>query len=323
MTPLEIEYVAASYTALLIMFSHPDLAVLLAVADTGSLRKAAERVHKTQSAVSQAIQRMETAVGFALLDRSAYRATLTSKGELFAKRARPMLHQSERLRAFARLVAQGVEDRVCIAVHGAIAPAFWSGLFGNIARVYADTVFEVRAGEGDHPLRALAEGRTDLALLLSAPPDRLALGLDHVQVGAMDFATCVRSDLVHGANAEEVLQSLPQVLVSDFEDASGTGFGVVEGHRHWRVSHHAAKAAVILQGLGWGSVPRDLVAAALDSGLLTTVAFGAISRGSRRPISLYRQRDRTMGPVVSAIWAAAITPACAAGADNGSGGSRK
>lgn len=284
------------------MFSTQDLAVLLAVADTGSLRQAAERVHKTQSAVSQAIQRMEAAVGFALLDRSAYRATLTSQGELFARRARPLLHQSERLRAFARLVAQGVEDRVSIAVHGAIAPEFWSRLFGDVGRAYPDTVFEVRSGEGDHPLRALAEGRVDLALLLSAPPDRLALGFDHKEVGAMDFATCVRSDLLQGAGVDEVLQALPQVVVSDFEDPADPSFGVVEGHRHWRVSHHAAKAAVILQGLGWGSVPRELVAGALESGVLTTVAFGAITRGSRRPISLYRQRDRTMGPVVSAIW---------------------
>lgn len=299
---IEIEYVGASHKAVLIVFSTPDLAVLLAVADAGSLRKAAERVHKTQSAVSQAIQRMETAVGFVLLDRSAYRATLTSKGELFAKRARPLLHESERLRAFARLVAQGVEDRVCITVHGAIAPEFWSRLFGEVARAYPDTVFEVRAGEGDQPLRALADGQADLALLLSMPVDRLALGLEHVEVGAMDFATCVRSDLLRGNSVEAVLESLPQVLVSDFEEASAQNFGVVEGHRHWRVSHHVAKVAVIQQGLGWGAVPRDLVADALKSGELTTVSFGAISRGSRRPISLYRQRDRTMGPVVSAIW---------------------
>jgi DNA-binding transcriptional LysR family regulator len=56
------------------MFVIHDLAVLVAVADGGSVRSAAAALGRTQPAVSQAIQRLEGAVGFSLLDRSGYRA---------------------------------------------------------------------------------------------------------------------------------------------------------------------------------------------------------------------------------------------------------
>lgn len=284
------------------MFSLPDLTAFLAVAETGSVRKAAQRVHKTQSAVSQAIQRIETAAGFALLDRSTYRATLTPQGEVFAKRARPLLRQSESLQAFAALLAKGVEDRIAMAVHGAIAPRLWSSFLAAAACSFPDTVIEVRSGEGDQPLRTLVEGEAQLALLLSPPSDRLARLLDYKQVGRMRFVNVVRSDAIGDASVDEALKPMPQILVSDFGDTSDLSFGVVEGHRHWRVSSHVAKAAVILEGLGWGAVPEPLAKDGIDAGILRPITFAGVGRSTERPIYLYRQADHPMGPVASALW---------------------
>lgn len=62
-----------------------QLEVLVAVAQEKSFSRAAERLHRTQPAVSQAIRRLETEIGEPLFDRSSKDGTMTAAGRvLFA-----------------------------------------------------------------------------------------------------------------------------------------------------------------------------------------------------------------------------------------------
>ena len=56
--------------------------IINALVETGSLRGAATRLKKSQSAVSIAVKNLETELGFKIMDRSEYRAKLTVDGEL-------------------------------------------------------------------------------------------------------------------------------------------------------------------------------------------------------------------------------------------------
>jgi DNA-binding transcriptional LysR family regulator len=63
------------------------------VVDEGSFTRAGERVHRTQSTVSQQIRKLEGAVGRALLlrDRTGNHVSATEHGELLAHYARRLL----------------------------------------------------------------------------------------------------------------------------------------------------------------------------------------------------------------------------------------
>ena len=69
-----------------------QLEVLVAVAQEKSFSRAAEVLHRTQPAVSQAIRRLEQEVGEKLFDRSSKDGTLTAAGELLLEYARQMLN---------------------------------------------------------------------------------------------------------------------------------------------------------------------------------------------------------------------------------------
>jgi DNA-binding transcriptional LysR family regulator len=69
-----------------------QLEVLVAVAQERGFSRAAERLHRTQPAVSQAIRRLEAAVGAALVDRSSKDGTLTDAGRLLYEYAQQMLN---------------------------------------------------------------------------------------------------------------------------------------------------------------------------------------------------------------------------------------
>ena len=281
------------------MFAVADLAAFVAIAEHGSVRQAATVLGRTQPAVSQAIQRLEEAVGFALLDRSGYRARLTERGETFVRRARVAVKQARDLRAFAGVLSRGVEARLRIAVHGAIPIPSWMHLISEVAERFPDTALEIQLGEGDAPLRRLMQEQADLAIALSPGPAG-ADGIDSCWLGELNFATVVRTDRL-GPNQQDSLASLPQILVADFEDPEAS-YGVAEGHRYWRVSDHRIKVAAIIAGTGWGSVPEVMVEAALQEGQLCAIAYRGMGPRSRRPFHIYRQRDKPFGPVASFIW---------------------
>ncbi len=282
------------------MLSTHDLMIFITVADGGSVRRAATLLGRTQPAVSQAIQRLEQAVGFALLDRSGYRARLTERGELFLKRARVAVEQARELQGFADVLARDDATRLRIAVHGAIANDVWMPLIAGVSTRFPDTVLELRRGEGDAPLRWLVEEQVDLAIALGEPPQRHAMALDRKPLGEVEFVNVVSASRVT-STVEQDLASLPQILVADFDDPSAS-YGVVEGHRYWRVGDHQTKLAAIVAGCGWGSVPAALAVPHLRSEELCAIAYRGIGPRSRHPFFLFRHRERTVGPAASRLW---------------------
>lgn len=284
------------------MYSAQDLAALVAVADTGSVRAAAGALGRTQPAVTQAVRRLEAAVGFALLDRSGYRARLTERGETFVKRARVSVAQARGLRTLATLLAKGIEPRLRIAVHSAVPTETWVGLVQDLPGRFPDTSVEVEAGEGNAPLRRFMDGEAHLALLLDPFPERYGASVERLDLGQIEYVNVVRADRL--AELRDGLPQIPQVLASDFDDLT-TSFALGEGQRFWRVSDHRMKVAAIAAGAGWGYVPRSLVEAELRAGALrATSCFGVSERGARA-FALYRRRDLPRGPVAEAVWEAA------------------
>ncbi|MBL0943695.1 MAG: LysR family transcriptional regulator [Hydrogenophaga sp.] len=78
----------------------------LAVAETGSFSRAAERLHLTQSALSRSIQSLEDEVSGRLLDRVGKRNELTPLGRQVVERARRIVLEASELRRGAELMRQ-------------------------------------------------------------------------------------------------------------------------------------------------------------------------------------------------------------------------
>jgi len=74
-----------------------QLEYALAVADTGSFTRAAERCHVVQSALSHQVARLEAQLGVSLFERTSRRVRLTPAGEAFVLSARPALEAAQRI----------------------------------------------------------------------------------------------------------------------------------------------------------------------------------------------------------------------------------
>jgi DNA-binding transcriptional LysR family regulator len=89
---------------------------LLALADTGSFSRAAEKLFMTQSALSRSIQSLEDDLGGKVLDRIGKRNELTPLGLDVVARARHIVRDTAELRHSAQLLQEGGKSSISVGL---------------------------------------------------------------------------------------------------------------------------------------------------------------------------------------------------------------
>jgi DNA-binding transcriptional LysR family regulator len=134
----------------------------VSVVDAGGFTRAGERVHRTQSTVSQQIRRLEEDVGQTLLNRNGKDVTPTEAGERLLSYARRLLSLADEARD---VVAQpGHEGAVRLGIPEDFAAYRLAKLLASCTRKGAGLRLHVRADQSASLKRDLERGELDLAL---------------------------------------------------------------------------------------------------------------------------------------------------------------
>ncbi|MBI0329500.1 LysR substrate-binding domain-containing protein [Burkholderia plantarii] len=142
---------------------------LLCVVDEGSFTRAAERVHRTQSTVSQQVRRLEEMVGHPLLlrDRSGNQVTPTEHGELLAQYARRLLALSHEAQD---ALASGVRRTTLrLGVPEDFDARRMAAILAGFAAERPDARLETVAGMSTDLRRKLAADEIEIALVKREP----------------------------------------------------------------------------------------------------------------------------------------------------------
>jgi DNA-binding transcriptional LysR family regulator len=134
----------------------------VSVVDAGGFTRAGERVHRTQSTVSQQIKRLEEDVGQLLLIRSGKDVTPTEAGERLLAYARRLLVLAEEARDV--LARPGHEGAVRLGVPEDFAAYRLAKLLAAFSRSHPTLRLDVRADQSANLKRDLERGELDLAL---------------------------------------------------------------------------------------------------------------------------------------------------------------
>jgi DNA-binding transcriptional LysR family regulator len=284
-----------------------QMRTLVAVAEAGSFRAAAGRLSRVQSAVSHAVANLEAQLGVALFDRSGHRPTLTPEGRALLADARAVLLKVDTMRARARGLGEGLELRLAIALD----PQFPLGLAAAALKDLHDTYPSVSVWMWTAPLGAaivaLREGRCVLAITAADLPDpRIELeSLSFVPRAAVAAAThplAARSRGGPPLTAAELADHLQIVVPDPSPLTEGRDFGVLSPGT-WRVSDNATKHALILAGVGWGSLPLWLVERDLAEGRLVRIATAEFGEQGETFVRAYlaHRTDQALGPAARAL----------------------
>ena len=147
----------------------------LAVVDAGSLSGAAPALHRSQSAVSMQLKKLEAVLGCKLLVRGPRHMELTAQGQAFLGYARRMqdLH-TEVLNHFQR---QEVSGRVRLGVPDDYAAKYLTPVLKRFAPRYGGVEIELHCEQSTALIPRVEAGELDLALV----------SRDHAQRGTLLF----------------------------------------------------------------------------------------------------------------------------------------
>lgn len=131
-----------------------------AIADCGSFTEAARRVHKTQSAVSMQIKRLEERLGSELFLREGRSVVLTNAGEALYSRARRMLRlNAEIVDLFSD---QDLTGAIRFGVPDDYAVRLLPVILSSFQRTHPRIVVDVRCQPSEDLLEGMKQGRYDL-----------------------------------------------------------------------------------------------------------------------------------------------------------------
>jgi DNA-binding transcriptional LysR family regulator len=132
----------------------------VAVADCGGFHRAAERLHLTQSTISQQIKRLELETKCALFRRTTRSVALTDDGEMLLGDARRLLQLEEAARH--RLAGPRLSGTVRLGVVEEIAGGSLPSALGRFAALHRGVKLEVQIGVSAELIEQLNSGRLDV-----------------------------------------------------------------------------------------------------------------------------------------------------------------
>jgi DNA-binding transcriptional LysR family regulator len=135
----------------------------VSVVESGGFTRAGERVHRTQSTVSQQIKRLEEDLGQTLLNRNGKDVTPTEAGERLLSYARRLLTLAEEARDVVGRI--GPAGAVKLGIPEDFAAYRLAKLLASFSRAHPNLRLDVRADQSLNLKRDLERGDLDLALL--------------------------------------------------------------------------------------------------------------------------------------------------------------
>lgn len=137
------------------------LELLVALADTLSIHRAAARLHMTQPAASKSLRELETLFGTRLFDRHPRGLQPTAATQIVIDRARIMLTEMRKLGSDLALLANGAQGKVRVGIMPVAIPDFLPRVLALMSEDAPHVVMEFHEGAIDWMLGGLAQGKLD------------------------------------------------------------------------------------------------------------------------------------------------------------------
>jgi DNA-binding transcriptional LysR family regulator len=274
-----------------------------AVVTGGGFQAAAEKLLRSQPAVFSAVKNLESQLGLALLDRTGYRVTLTEAGRSFHQRARVFLQELRSLHDHATQLAMGEESELRVVI-GDLCPlpemlALLRRFFDRCPGTRLHLHFEAISG----PWERLIDDEADLILhhIDKSDPRLESIDLLAVKLTPVVAPGFLRFPITRSITPEQMRDYVQCVIRDTARRSTPRDYYLLEGARSWTVSDQLMKKELILQGMGWGHLPRYLIAEELRDGRLLPIT-GKHFRGGQMELVAARRRSTPHGPVANRLW---------------------
>jgi DNA-binding transcriptional LysR family regulator len=269
------------------MPTHPRITLehwrsLLAVVDAGGYAQAAELLHKSQSTVTYAVQKMEALLGVKVFEVTGRKAHLTPTGEVLYRRAKALLEEASALEGAAGSLAAGWEAELRLSVEIIFPTWLLLECFGRFAQERPGIRLELYESVLSGTEEALLQRKVELAVCSQVPPGFAGDSLMRLRF----IAVAHPQHPLHQLGRDLTLQDLRKhrhLIIRDTgsQRRSGSWLGAEQS---WTVGQKATSIHAAVMGLGFAWFPEDTILEELKRGELKALP---LREGSERWGDLY------------------------------------
>ena len=285
-------------------FDLHDLTAFRAVAELQNFRRAAEVVHISQPAFSRRIDKLEQALGVALLERTTRRVTLTAVGREFARKVAAWLDELDATLLGVRGVAASRLAEVTVACVPSTVYYFLSQSIRRYRESYPRVRVRIFDAGANEVLAAVARGEADFGLnfIGSAEPD-------------IEFRTLLEERFVAACRRDHPLAKKKRVSWTELAAYDYISVSKASGNRLlldqalagvagrpqsiYEAQHVTTMLGLVEAGLGVAAVPAMAMPGA-DHPLLVSVPL--VDPVITRKVGLIKRKGRTLSPAAQQLY---------------------
>ena len=261
-------------------FDLVDLQLFIAVAETRSITRGAQRVHLALASASERIKGLEASLGVALLTRGRRGVELTSAGESLLDHARIVMHNVDALRGDLASFASGARASVHLLANTSGLSEYLPKALAAFLAEHPRISIDVEERESGDIAHAIAIGAADLGL-----------AAEHALPDSIERISFSEDRLVLVAARQDELAGRRQVDFREVVERDFVGL-ITSSALHAHVSGHAAKLGARLRfraRLNNFDAIGQMVAAGIGVAVMPEVAARRCARSMK--INVVRIRD--------------------------------
>ncbi len=271
------------------------------VAEYGGFNQAGQEVHKSQSSIYNAVQKLENSLGVKLLEVKGRRTHLTEAGELMLRRANYLLDEAAKLESIAQEVGKGCETKLRIAVDEIFPQDFLYRVLDKVSQEFPMLNIELQESVLTGGSELLAQEKVDLAI----SPFIEHRGFSE-ELCLVEFVAVAHPDHpLHHCDKPltfDCLRSHRQIVVRDSAIGQSQDSGWLGADSRWTVSHIRTSVEMISRGLGYAFLPITAITEQLDQGLLKPLPLGSAGRRKGQLYLMFNDGDM-LGPAARTLMA--------------------
>jgi len=266
-----------------------QLRTFVAIAELGSFTRAADAVHKTQSAVSMQMRRLEERVGRPIFFRDGRHSRLTEDGSRLLEYARRMIRlNDETMQAFSCDVLDG---QIRMGIPDDYTDRLLPRVLASFARIHPRVEIAVACHDSGVVGEKIRSGELDIGIVTSDD--------------CSDLGQVIRQERIHWVasadHAPEEIDPLPLAVAPAPCNWRAAVFAAIEGmNRDCRVAYTSSSASALSGAVLAGLAVTILPESALRSGMRTLGKREGFPELPRCHISLIRS-DRATGAIHDAL----------------------
>jgi DNA-binding transcriptional LysR family regulator len=281
-----------------------QLSVFMTVAKLESTTAAARELSLSQSAVSSAIQQLESQIGQKLFDRIGRQLKLNRVGASLLPAVTELLAHAERLNL--QLKGETIAGTVCIGASYTIANHIIVDTMVDFQKEHANVDIEINSDNSPGIIDSVIEGNVDFGLIESSVDDPRVLVEAWLQDELVVFASPDhplvrqgRASVLELERAAWVLRELGSGARSVFNDTFRGALASLQIAMEFR--HNEPIKRAVAKGVGVGCLSARVLERELIDGTLVALKTPEARKMPRR-LALIRRRDGVLSAPAQAFW---------------------